>query len=133
MNHVTITGRLGSEPEIMSTQSGRSYLRVSIAVSSGYRSRAGEWMDRTTWVPVIAWGRTAERMVERLSKGAKVLIEGRLDESMWTKDGRQMRRLRVVVDRWEAMDGTRRAASAGSTYTDVYDREPILPEDTTPF
>jgi single-strand DNA-binding protein len=46
----------------------------------------------TTWVRVVAFGEIAEQMAERLAKGARAYIEGRLEVSLWEPgDGRPPR------------------------------------------
>ena len=66
-------GNLGSNPEQRFTPSGDPVTSFSVATSRRY----GE-TDETTWFRVSVWGKQAEACQKYLSKGAKVLVEGRL-------------------------------------------------------
>ena len=66
-------GNLGSNPEQRFTPSGDPVTTFSVATSRKY----GE-TDETTWFRVSVWGKQAEPCNQYLSKGSKVLVEGRL-------------------------------------------------------
>ena len=69
--HATITGRLGRDPEIKSTERGTPLLRFSMASDHG-------WGDRksTTWVGCTLFGRRAESMGKILRKGSYITVRG---------------------------------------------------------
>lgn len=92
MNTVAIIGRLGKDPELKYTQSGKAVTTLSVAVDAG--------RDEIAWVNVVCWEKTAEAVCEHLSKGAQVGIEGRLQTRQWqTNDGQQREVLEVVAHR----------------------------------
>jgi len=66
-------GNLGNTPETRYTAKGDPVTSFSLATSRRY----GE-TDETTWFRVSVWGKQAESCQKYLSKGAKVLVEGRL-------------------------------------------------------
>ncbi len=68
-----IIGNLGSNPEQRFTPSGDPVTSFSVATS---RKIKGE--SETTWFRVTVWGKQAESCNTYLSKGSKVLVEGRL-------------------------------------------------------
>ena len=70
---IIIIGNLGSNPEQRFTPSGDPVTSFSVATSRKY----GE-TDETTWFRVSVWGKQAESCNTYLSKGSKVLVEGRL-------------------------------------------------------
>jgi single-strand DNA-binding protein len=49
-----------------------------VAVNDNYTNSAGEKVEKTTWVRVSTWGKTAETMNQYLHKGSRVLVIGRL-------------------------------------------------------
>ena len=51
MNRLTITGNLGSDPEMRYTQSGAAIANFPVAVNERWTNSAGERQERTTWVP----------------------------------------------------------------------------------
>ena len=66
-------GNLGNTPETRYTAKGDPVTSFSLATSRRY----GE-TDETTWFRVSVWGKQAESCQKYLSKGVKVLVEGRL-------------------------------------------------------
>jgi single-strand DNA-binding protein len=68
-----IIGNLGSNPEQRFTPSGDPVTSFSVATSRKYGEK-----DETTWFRVTVWGKQAESCSKYLSKGSKVLVEGRL-------------------------------------------------------
>jgi len=51
---------------------------MNIAVDDSYTDNQGERIKKTIWVRVSTWGKQAENCNEYLSKGRRVLVEGRL-------------------------------------------------------
>jgi len=68
-----IIGNLGSNPEQRFTPAGDPVTTFSVATSRKYGEK-----DETTWFRVSVWGKQAESCNTYLSKGSKVLVEGRL-------------------------------------------------------
>ena len=68
-----IIGNLGSNPEMRFTPNGDPVTTFSVATSRKYGEK-----DETTWFRVSVWGKQAESCNTYLSKGSKVLVEGRL-------------------------------------------------------
>jgi single-strand DNA-binding protein len=56
-------------------------------------------------VDITLWGRTAEVANEYLSKGASVLIEGRLKLESWEKDGQKRTKLKVIGETLQMLGG----------------------------
>ena len=95
-NRVILVGNLTRDPELRYIPSGTAVSEIGLAVNDRVK-RGDQWVDETTFVDVTLWGRTAEVANEYLSKGAPVLIEGRLKLDSWEKDGQKRSKLRVVV------------------------------------
>lgn len=68
-----IIGNLGRDPELRFTQDGNPVTTLSVATSRKYKDK-----DETTWFRVIVYGKQAESCNQYLTKGSKVLVEGRL-------------------------------------------------------
>jgi single-strand DNA-binding protein len=75
---IVIVGNLGRDPEMRYTPSGQAVTNFSVATNRRYTSSSGERVDETVWFRVSVWGRQAETCKQYLSKGRKVLVEGRL-------------------------------------------------------
>lgn len=83
LNKVMIIGRLGREPEMRYTPSGRPVTTFSIATSRTWNTSDGERRTETEWFNVVAWGNLAEICKQYLVKGQQVYIEGRLQTRHW--------------------------------------------------
>ncbi|HUF38874.1 MAG TPA: single-stranded DNA-binding protein [Anaerolineales bacterium] len=75
---IIIAGNLGRDPEMRYAPSGSPVTSFSVASSRKYTSAEGDLVEETGWYRVSAWNRLAEVCAEYLTKGAKVLVEGRL-------------------------------------------------------
>jgi single-strand DNA-binding protein len=111
--HGTLIGNLGADPELRTTQGGTQICKLRVASSSGYGDR-----QKTTWVGVALFGKTAEFAARELRKGARVAIHGLVYEDEWTaKDGTKRTSLQMdgnALDRLDAKpDGGREPARGG--------------------
>ena len=101
-NKVSLIGRLGRDPETVTFDSGKSLTRFSMATHQKYKSKNGEWNEDIQWHNVSAWGALGQRMNEILSKGKKIIVEGRLIHQTYeNKNGE--RKNRTVVEANEFM------------------------------
>jgi single-strand DNA-binding protein len=78
MHTVVVTGRVGRDPEMRQTESGRSVTNFSVADNRRYTGGNGERCEETIWFRVAAWGPLAEVCSRYLSKGRQVAVQGRL-------------------------------------------------------
>lgn len=83
LNKVMIIGRLGRDPEMRYTPSGRPVTTFSVATSRTWTTAEGERRVETEWFNVVAWGSLAEICKQHLTKGQVVYIEGRLQTRHW--------------------------------------------------
>lgn len=90
---VTITGWVGNNPALTLTTNDRRRTTVRVATTHRYRDEKGAWTDgETTWYSVTFWDDAAESVAKSLHSGEPVVVTGRL-----------------VLDRWDAPDGSPRA------------------------
>jgi single-strand DNA-binding protein len=83
LNKVMVIGRLGRDPEMRYTPSGRPVTTFSVATSRSWNTSDGERRTETEWFNVVAWGNLAEICKQYLSKGQQVYVEGRLQTRYW--------------------------------------------------
>ena len=82
--HATITGNLGSDPEVRHTSSGLPVATFRMATSwTRGGSEGGQREENTEWHNIVAWRRLAEICQQYLKKGSKVYIEGRIQTRSW--------------------------------------------------
>ncbi|MBN2030844.1 single-stranded DNA-binding protein [bacterium] len=78
VNKVILVGRLGADPQLKYTPSGRANANFNIATNFSWKDQDGNKQDKTDWHRVVAWGKLAEVIGEWLKKGSYVYIEGKL-------------------------------------------------------
>jgi single-strand DNA-binding protein len=100
MNKVIIVGRLTRDPEVRYTQAGKAVASFSVAVDSGFGEN-----KKADFIPVVVWEKLAEICGNNLSKGRRVLVEGRLQIKDYEKDGQKRRQADVVAQNVEFLDG----------------------------
>ena len=114
INRVIISGNLTREPELRRTQGGTAILSFGVAVNDRRRNKqTGEWEDYANFVDCTMFGNRAESLSNKLEKGMKVGIEGKLRWSQWEKDGQRRSKLDVVVDELEFMSQRQQGRSSG--------------------
>ena len=92
-----IVGNVGREPELKFLPSGVATAKFSVAVSKRVK-QGDQWVDgETTWYRVVAWRALAEHVTESLAKGTRVIVQGELKESTYTKDGQEQRSWELVA------------------------------------
>jgi len=78
-NTVTLVGNITRDPELRFTQGGRAVASFGIAVNRRYQVN-GEWQEQTSFFNVVAWGQLGENAAASLTKGARVIVNGRLEQ-----------------------------------------------------
>jgi single-strand DNA-binding protein len=111
LNKVILVGRVTADPQVRSTPGGQSVTTIGVATNRVWTDKAGQKQEQTEFHNVVLWGRTAEIAGQYLTKGAMVLIEGRLQTRSWTdKQGQQRKTTEVMAERMQLGP---RAANAG--------------------
>ena len=119
-NKVVLVGNVTRDVELRHIPSGMAVTEIGLAVND--RVKKGEqWVDEVTFVDCTLWGRTAEVACEYLSKGASVLIEGRLKLETWEKEGQKHSKLKVVGEKMQMLGAK---TSDGVRKPDAEQREP---------
>jgi len=106
LNSCTFIGRLGKDPEMKYTPSGKPVTGFSLAVDHNRKLESGEWEQDTEWVRVVAWGDLAERSAENLRKGRLTYVEGRMKTRSWVgrDDGVKHYATEIIANRAFALD-----------------------------
>jgi single-strand DNA-binding protein len=106
LNRVILVGRVGRDPEITHIPNlEKDVAKFSIATNEGYMDQNKQWKDITEWHNVVAWGWNAQKVERHISKGALVLIEGKLKTRKWQdKNGQDRRTTEVNADNIVVLD-----------------------------
>src|SRR5471030_704557 len=85
MNHTTIAGHLGADPEVRFTSSGQKVTTLRVAAKA---RRSGK--DETIWWRVTIWGEQFDKMIPYFKKGSSIIVMGELNkpEIFTDRDGK---------------------------------------------
>jgi len=114
-NKVVLLGNVTRDPELRYISSGTAVTEIGLAVNDRRKTASGEWVEETTFVDVTLWGRTAEIAGEYVTKGAPLMIEGRLKLDTWEKDGKKNSKLRVVGEKMVLLGSKGEGARGGQS------------------
>lgn len=125
INKVIISGNLVRDPDTRILENGTHLAKLSIANNQRYRDRNGEWQEKTCYVNVIAWRKTAELVSEFCRKGSPVLIEGELVFNSWEdRDGNKRNQLEVNARRIQFLEKRGQDSSYRNDSTERSDSVP---------
>ena len=115
VNKVILLGRLGADPQLKYTPSGRATVNFNLATNAVWKDQEGKQQEKTDWHRVVAWGKLAEIMGEWLKKGSQVYIEGRLQtRSYEDTSGVKKYITEVVAQEMEMLGGGKRGDAAAA-------------------
>ncbi len=97
LNSANIMGNLTRDPELKYTNSGKAVCNLSIANNRIF-SKGGEKTQEVSYFDVEVWGVIADNCAKYLSKGSGIIVEGRLRQDRWEKDGKTQSRVRIVAN-----------------------------------
>ncbi len=117
VNQVILMGNLTRDPELRQTPNGQNVCSFSIALNRSYRDSNGEWQEATDYVDIVAWGPLGERVAQYLSKGRRVLVQGRLQSRSWEQEGQKRSKVEVLANDVTFLDGRGEAPSEDTTTT----------------
>lgn len=106
-NKAILVGNLGRDPEVRSTTSGQTVANFPIATNRRWRDRDGQKREETEWHDIVVWGRQAEIAAQYLTKGRRVLVEGRIQTRSWDdqQSGEKKYRTEIVCDNFQMLGG----------------------------
>ena len=98
INRVTLLGHAGRDPEIRALRSGDRTASFSLATTEKWKDRDGRPAQATEWHRVAVYGGTVEAVERLVSKGAAVLVEGRVTHREFKdKEGKDRQIAEIVV------------------------------------
>lgn len=135
LNTVAVSGNLGKDAELKSSQSGTAILRFGVAVNERRKDQSGNWTDYTNWIGCVMFGKRAQSVAQYLTKGTKVTVQGKLHYSSWQgNDGKNHSKLEIMVDELEFMSRGNQQQPMQQQYQQQYqqpvqqgNQDPTLP------
>jgi single-strand DNA-binding protein len=98
---ITVVGNLTADPELRFTQAGAAVASFTVASTPRTFDRAsGEWKDgEALFLRCSIWRQAAENVAESLTRGMRVIVQGRLRQrSFDTKEGEKRTVIEMEVD-----------------------------------
>ena len=129
INQTILLGRLTRDPEQRTTPSGRTVVSFSIAVDSTGQD------DQADFFNVTAWEKLGELVMQYLSKGRRVLVQGRLRQDSWEdkETGKRQSRIEVVATDVTFLDSPSGNGSGASAPKDDTKEEVVTEIDDKPI
>lgn len=93
LNIAAIQGRLTRDIELKQTNGGQAVCNFSVAHN---RRFAGK--DETSFFDCVAFGTTAEFLAKYFGKGKEIIVNGRLQQHIWEKDGQKRTTIEIIAN-----------------------------------
>lgn len=99
-NTTTLSGNLTRDPEVRYTANGQAQCTFGIAVNRRWQNKqTQEWEEATSFFDVVCWRDLAENVAMSLTRGAAVIVEGRLEQRSWeADDGGKRSKVEVIAN-----------------------------------
>ena len=99
VNEVILIGRLGRDPELKTTTTGKTVCSASLATSEKINNQ-----EVTTWHDLVAWDKTGELMAQYGRKGQLAYVKGQIRKRSWEKDGQQRIAVEIIVRQFRSLE-----------------------------
>ena len=123
---ITLVGNLTADPELRFTPSGAAVANFTVASTPRtFDRQSGEWRDGDAmFLNCAVWRQAAENVAESLTKGMRVVVQGRLkSRSYETREGERRTVFEVEVEeigpslRYASAKVTRNSGGGGGNYS----------------
>jgi single-strand DNA-binding protein len=136
VNLAILTGNLGADPELRTSQKGTAILKLRLATKD--REKVGDqWQDRTEWHSVVVFGARAEGLSRVLAKGKPIGVRGQIRTSSYEKEGIKVYKTEIIADDVELLGsgGGQRQPSTSyqATPDQAQDMDPPGDDSDVPF
>jgi len=100
INTATLGGRIGKDIEERYGASGKAMCNFTLATNRSWKNKeTNEWEQETTWHRVVCYGYAAEKAIKNGSKGAEVIVIGRINTRKYQdRDGQDKSITEIIAD-----------------------------------
>ncbi|MGN9802040.1 single-stranded DNA-binding protein [Micromonospora sp. L32] len=97
---ITVIGNLTDDPELRFTPGGHAVAKFRVASTPRmFDKQSQEWKDgEPLFLSCSVWRDAAEHVAESLTRGARVIVVGRLRQRSYEKDGEKRTVFELEVD-----------------------------------
>jgi single-strand DNA-binding protein len=83
-------GNVGDTPKVSllpnAGNNNNKVANISLATSEKYRDKNNELVEKTEWIPIVAFGANANLAEKYIKKGTQLYVEGKFRTRSWTDD-----------------------------------------------
>ena len=102
LNKAILSGNAAADPEVKEIN-GKKAASFRIGITEKYKDTSNQMQEKTEWINIIAWGKTAEVAEKYVSKGTTVLVEGKIQNRNWEdRDGNKRYVTEIVATNIQA-------------------------------
>jgi len=102
LNKVFLLGRVATDPELRSTPTGQPVCSFRMVTNQIFTDSSGQKREKPQFHNIVLWRRLAEIASQYLTKGALVLIEGRIENRSWQDaQGNKKYRSEIIAERMQ--------------------------------
>ena len=113
MNKVILCGRLVRDPDVKYSQGGTCVAKFTLACDRKYKKENEPTAD---FISCIAFNKTGEFVEKYLSKGTKIMLEGRWQTGSYdNRDGQKVYTNDCIVEQVEFAESKKAAADGQAT------------------
>ncbi|MGW1468496.1 single-stranded DNA-binding protein [Streptomyces sp. NPDC002308] len=97
---ITVVGNLVDDPELRFTAQGAAVAKFRVASTPRtFDKQTNEWKDgEGLFLTCSVWRQAAEHVAESLQRGMRVIVQGRLKQRSYEKDGQKRTVIEMDVD-----------------------------------
>ena len=135
MNKIIILGNVGQLPQIKTLSGDIKIANLSVAVNEKFINKNGEKKEKTEWFNVICWRQTAGIVEKFITKGTRVLIEGKMTFRNYTDDSGVKKIYpelvceKLTILTWKTEDDNKQPIQATDSNPFVLDKNPFDNDD----
>lgn len=99
VNKAILVGRVGKDPEVQTSTSGKTVVKFSLATTEKYKDK-----ETTEWHNIVVWNKLAEIAGKFVSKGSLLFIEGKITYSQWEdKNGVKRNKVEIIANNFKML------------------------------
>jgi len=102
-NKTILLGNLTRDPQLSYLPSQMAVCEFGLAVNRRWTGKDGQKKEEVCFIDCRLFDKQAETFDQYMSKGKSVLVEGRLTQNTWEKDGQKRSKHLVTVERFQFM------------------------------
>jgi len=130
LNKAILLGRVASDPETRSTTTGQTVCSFRLVTNRIFNSSNGQKQERAEFHNIVLWRRLAEIASQYLTKGALVLIEGRVETRSWQDaSGTKKYRTEIVAEKMQLGPKSSPKSESSPASPAVQEEIPIIEEE----